>query len=441
MPASDGANGSYRSSRAVVMVLCLILASFLASLPVSVAQSSAQINQSWVNQQLAMWKPSHNSTMQFGVFFQPASYDNIRDSYNTPEVENASLNMLLSTGATCIRIDIGYDAWLKKETTTQSEIANLVSQIKAAGRCLIIADAGAESYRNAPLSWQQFKQAWVERVQTLASLFQPNYYIVIKEPGFYVPMVSDARTNPLFTSASDWLNLTESLVSTVHSASPNTLVGVSVSSDSLNQNPSYYDPYLVSLETLPGLSFLGFDIYTITAFNSTLQFINSHGSGNANVWIAECWSGTASAGIFDSSRSALDVSWMKLVYYFAQVIHADMVIPFFTPIFASYSINSATSSSQILSLLQQRTPVFYEFQSIVSSEGGSSVVQTSSNMVSSVSSATTSSVTSVLTSSSNTHRPKSFKPLLIAAAIIVVVVIVVSLVFLVYYFRKRDDKK
>jgi uncharacterized protein (DUF927 family) len=95
--------------------------------------------------------------------------------------------MLLSSDASCIRIDIGYDAWLNNNATAQHELQNITSQIQSAGKGLIIADESAEYYRSHPLHRTQFRAAWESRVKTLATVFHPAFYIVIKEPGWYVP--------------------------------------------------------------------------------------------------------------------------------------------------------------------------------------------------------------------------------------------------------------
>ena len=57
-------------------------------------------------------------SMTFGVLFSRASYGNPELSYNTPAVETADLNMLLSTDAQCIRMDIGYQPWLQNDQST-----------------------------------------------------------------------------------------------------------------------------------------------------------------------------------------------------------------------------------------------------------------------------------------------------------------------------------
>ena len=381
---------------AVVLVLTMLVISASRVPPPVSAQTSGPITEQWVDQQLVNWKPSTISPMNFGAILTRASYDNIEYSYNTAEVENADLAMLLNTNASSIRIDIGYDAWLKNDTGAQQEMASLVSQIRAAGRQLVIADASAESYRGSgQIPWSQFKQAWIARVQNLASLYHPDYYIVIKEPGWYVPMISDALTNPAVMDLNDWLNLTQTLVSTVHAVSPATQVGVAIGADSLANSPSLYIPYMQEVTKITGLSFIGFDIYTITGFEQTQSFLSQYGSGGKAVWIAECWSGDGSQ-IFDSSRATLDANWIKVVYYFGEQIHATAMFPFYTDLFASYGLTntSPTDSSQIISTYQQRTPVFYAYQSLASGNG-SSTTQTTTTSVS-----TGSSLSSVSTSSS-----------------------------------------
>ncbi|HZW55674.1 MAG TPA: hypothetical protein VFF30_05235 [Nitrososphaerales archaeon] len=437
----------------VAIILSLIIPVSLKGVTISSAQTSGPITQQWVNQQMAQWKTSSNSSVNFGVLFPRASYDNILFSYNTPQVENTSLNMLLSTGASCVRIDLGYDAWLKNDTSTQSTISSLVGQIRSAGRCFIIADASAESYRKQPLPWADFKTAWVQRVRTLAALFHPDYYIVIKEPGWYAPMVSDALTNPSFQDPNDWINLTQTLVSTVQSVSPNTKIGVSIAADSLSTNAALYTSFLTGVSKISGLSFIGFDIYTESGFQNTQNFLTQNGNGGKDVWIAECWSGDGS-GIFSSTRATLDASWILLIYYFAQQIHALMLIPFYTDLFASYSLTSSspTSASQILSLYQQRTDVYQEYRNIISAASGTQTSVTTTSSISGVgstsqrtSSSAASTQSTLRTTSSSTSSPVSYASSnvrnrslpLVEAGIIVVFLIVAVVVVVSLFFRRK----
>jgi len=268
--------------------------------------------------------------------------------------------MLLSTGAQCIRVDIGYGPWLSNDQATISLVDSVVDSIRSAGRCLIIADASSESYRGGgALPWAQFKLAWVQRVSTLAARYHPDYYIVIKEPGWYVPMVSDARTNPLFQNVSDWLGLTQSLTAAVLSASPSSKVGVSIAADSLNHaDAKFYASYLDQAQSLPGVSFLGFDVYTSSGRSATMNYLAQNPPAKA-IWIAEAWS-APTPGKSNSPQS--DAQWMGSIYSFAKQIGAQFLIPFYTDQFASYGFD--TNPSDIVAAYSRRTQVYYAFESL-----------------------------------------------------------------------------
>src|SRR5579875_3874336 len=106
----------------------------------------------------------------------------------------------------------------------------------------------------------------------------------------------------IFPDPNDWINLTQTLVSTVQSVSPNTKIGVSIAADSLSTNAALYTSFLTGVSKISGLSFIGFDIYTESGFQNTQNFLTQNGNGGKDVWIAECWSGDGS-GIFSSTRA------------------------------------------------------------------------------------------------------------------------------------------
>jgi len=265
---------------------------------------------------------------------QPCGYDS-PGSYTVQQLEQ-DITMLKGLGVQSIRLDIGFDAWLQNDQTTINKITTVVNFVRASGLTLIIADASAEQYRrtlsnpNGPLPWSQFKEAWVNRVQTLASLYHPNYYIVIKEPGWYVPMVSDSGTNPLFQSSSDWLNLTSWLVSTVKASSPNTITGISIAANSLSTNPTEYDSYLQGLP--PGISFVGFDCYGGNGNSLARKYVSQYGTGGKQIWIAETWS----QPLYNSNPQT-DPAWLSAEYKFAVSIGATEMNPFYSNDFASYN--------------------------------------------------------------------------------------------------------
>jgi hypothetical protein len=296
--------------------------------------------------------------MVFGVVDESASY--AMESYKNLAVQQADLSMLFSTGAQCVRVDIDYAPWLPGGNAANIQlVTSAVNSIKNNGRCLIIADASSESYRNGGcLDWAQFQVAWVQRVSTLAALYHPKYYIVIKEPGWYVPMVCDAATNPLFKSVDDWLSLTQNLTNAVKQASHSTQVGVSVSGG-FGQSHAFYVQYLNGVQRLSGLSFVGFDIYS----SSDQAHVRNYLSANPPlkpVWIAEAWS---SPNPTTSAQAQSDARWMTSFYSYAQSISAKMLIPFYTNLFSGYTV--PTTSSALVTFYQGRTPVYTAFRNIV----------------------------------------------------------------------------
>ncbi len=186
------------------------------------SNTSSGITCEYLAQQDATWRPATDSPVGFSVVLTDAGYDNIQTGGFA--AAQAQLAMLLKTGASCVRIDIGYDAWLSNQQNIQADITSLIDQIRRAGKCLIIADAAAERYRTYPLPWTQFQQAWIQRVKTLYALYKPDFYILVKEPGWYVPMVSDSLTNPDFQNLSTWVTLVQNL----EAAAPNSKDGVAI---------------------------------------------------------------------------------------------------------------------------------------------------------------------------------------------------------------------
>lgn len=349
---------------ALALGLLLVSPTFLSE---AHGQTVVQITQSWLNQQLVAWKPTQNGSMSFGGILERASYGSLETSYNTAQVQTADLGMLTDAGASCVRVDLNYGPWLAGWQDYITEMGSVINQIRDAGHCLIIADAGSESYLTTPIPWSQFQTAWIQRVQTIAALYHPEYYIVIKEPQWYAPMVSDSATNPAFTNASDWLTLTQELVNAVASVSPVTKIGVSV--PTATQDGTFYQQYLAGLEKMSGISMIGFDIYTATGFQDVLSFLSSTNMNGKKLWIAEAWSTSVGSTAFNKSRASLDKEWMLVLYYFALKVHAQIVIPFYTDIFSSYNPWPTTSSSIISTYQTKTTPVYFEYNTLATDYG------------------------------------------------------------------------
>ncbi|MGI0090250.1 MAG: hypothetical protein ACREBS_00945 [Nitrososphaerales archaeon] len=322
------------------------------------------MTQSWIAGNEQAWNTSDVYPLVFSVFFPGISYGNVAKLYNTEAVLNAELGMLLQTGANAITIHLDYSAWLQNNTQLIGEYDHYIKGLEANGTTVVIGDASAQSYRSEKQSWSQFQSEWIQRVETLAARYHPAYYVVIKEPDWYFSMLSDYPWNPAIFSANQWVTLTQNLISAVKSVSPQTRVGVSVSASVYNDKTDLDINFLKQVIRLPGLDFIGFDIYGTNGFEDTLQFLQQNGSDGKSVWIAEAWSSTATHA-FDSSKASLDANWIRLLYYFALKIHAQGISPFFTDALASYGPRPQ-DQVQLLSYYQNRTPVFYALKNIIS---------------------------------------------------------------------------
>ncbi len=418
-----------------MLTVAAVLFLFIASgANATTATTTAAAPQSLPGQAQLQAAPTQNSSMTLAAVFSRASYGNPELSYNTIAVEQADLDMLLSTNVKCIRIDIGYAPWLQNNQAVIDEITSLVKAIKAAGRCLIVADAASETYRKGgQLPWSQFMVAWGQRVSTIAASYQPDYYIVVKEPGWYVPMVSDATTNPRFQNVSVWLSLTQNLTNAVHSASPSTVVGVAIAANSLTQaEGAFYSEYLNRAQAIAGISFVGFDIYSQNDQKATQTYLSQNPPSKA-VWIPEAWS-TANGSAINGSPSQ-DAEWMLSMYRFASSIDAAFLIPFYSDNFASYTLvaDHPTDSAQIISLYQQRTPIFSAFQSLAAT-GTSSVTATQSAAGTNT---TATSLPTTHTSDIGTGTGRNNTSILRGVILAAIVLIVLGGAFFYFMRRKR----
>ena len=294
--------------------------------------------------------------MEYSGQFTRASYGNLWQTYNDMNVLNAELAMLLSLNVSQIRIDMAFDPWLEANTIYQNTQINLVNQIRAAGAKLTIADAGAQTYFNNPLTWAEFTAAWPNRVSTLASLFEPDYHIVIKEPSWYVPMISDAKTNPLLQEVSTWTSLLNELDATVKSVSPSTLTGVSGSFGDQDKQ------VLAAAPTVSNCDFIGIDTYNPANNPNIVTFINGLGSITQPIWLAEAWSST---NPFNSANAESDATWIQNESTFASSIDAYALNPFYSDCFVMYT--QPTVEATLLSLYEtSREPAYYAYQQVAS---------------------------------------------------------------------------
>lgn len=333
-------------------------------------------NCSSLSQYATEWKPSTNSSIGWSVYVYDAGYDNVE---TLPQSEiQANLNMALASGASCIRIDVGYDSWLTNNVTAQKIVENLVSQIKADGKCFVLGDASAESYRTSPLPASQFVAAWQSRVQTLAGLLKPNYYFVINEIGWYYPMIQGATLTGLGCAISvsctqahnitNWINLAQSLSSIVKSVSPSTKVGVEIEGGLAANEITPYTAFMQDCANMANISMIGYDQYGAQDLLTDVT-VNNNVSTSKPVWITQTWStdvqpSTGEMIMNNPDRASLDALWIQVEYYYAITqLHASVIEPFYTNNFAQYTNSSALPNYSL------RTPVFYEFHYLATTYG------------------------------------------------------------------------
>lgn len=353
---------------AVALLLTSALAYF-GSGSLSSASSSgcsyAPITSSWLSQQAQAWSSAPPRPLASSALLSSASYGTLEEPWNSLAAVETELAMLKASGVQVVRIDLNYAPWLDQNATTIAEVGQIVASIRADGLQLMIADSASESYWHHPMPWDAFSAAWVSRVTTIAALYHPDYYEVVKEPGWYYPMLQGFPESPTVQSLPEWTSVTEQLIAAVRSVSPETSIGVAVPASTLYGSTTELSfTYLAAAEKMAGLDFIGFDIYGVCDFEDTLRFLQQEGTGGKQVWVPEAWS-TSGSGVEDPSRASLDVQWARVLYEFLAMIDARGVALFYTDAMASYSSPPQTASG-LVSFYQGRTPVFYEVQNLTS---------------------------------------------------------------------------
>ena len=321
---------------------------------------------SWLDQQSPTWAAARSLPIATGELLQAASYGNPETPGDSLATMQADLAMLRASGAQVIRIDLNFQPWLEQNASLIAEMEAIVHQVRVDGLQLMIADSASETYWHHPLAWSSFANAAVEREGTLAALFHPDYYVVVKEPGWYYPMIAGYPLDPTVESVTNWVDLTQQLISTVRAVSPSTQIGVAVAAASLySGGPSTSLSYLESMRNMPGLDFLGFDIYGVCDMENTVRFLSQEGTGGKAIWVPEAWSSSGS-GVYDPSQSSVDVQWVEDFYEFLNYIGARGVGLFYTDVLAQFAPPSASSWTSYYS---ERTPVFYGVQNATDSAG------------------------------------------------------------------------
>ncbi|TAL48149.1 hypothetical protein EPN87_01205 [archaeon] len=356
----------------IILVFASILVVALALYSIfNTTKKSVPITDQWVDQKLVEWKPNGTTHAVIGGVLDSVSYGHVGQSYVINGVIAENVRMLAESNMSVIRIDMNYGPWLENNTAAIKKYDFAVDEIRRNGKELMIADAAAESYRTTrKVTWGQFKKEWIERVSVLAARYKPDYYVVVKEPGWYWLMPSDAIVSQPWTKLNDWVNLTEDLIKTVKEASPSTKVAIATPGNTL-----YHDKagdiilnYYKAATKMEGLDIIGTDNYGVRDFEDTERFLNETSLNGKQFWLLETWSGTAinSTYLQDPSRENLDAKFARAATYFTEKFGGKGVVFFYTRYLASYGDQPENAS--LVDFYKNRTEIFYEVQRLSRAE-------------------------------------------------------------------------
>jgi hypothetical protein len=311
-----------------------------------------QQRKSWLEEQFATWSAAAKAdSLAFGsnanVTLGSAFLTMEEGDDSNLDVRLAELNAAVDADVSLIRLSASGDMLLEEdeprifkvdedaedpEAEAQKNAARIERQQAAeneymttlldSGTGLVIADAQTSFYMvvwgsqeddkdEEPFTWETFTDLQEWRVRRYAAQYQPAAYEIINSPetyaqfnGFHEPE-EDGRLDA-------WAAQTERLIAAVAEESPDTRIGVTLSSGS-DFELEYYDRLL----ELDGLDFIGFRLFARTTFDELETILKEHGHPadfGKELWIIETWNGYCLA---PQRSMELDALWLETVAAFA----------------------------------------------------------------------------------------------------------------------------
>ena len=284
------------------------------------------------------------SRVNYGATLYTVSYGQIQQT--TLQQAKDEVQLFKNMGITYYSIHINYDPFLFKQSDKIQIFDSIVAEIRNSGGKIHIADSGAESYWNNKLTWEQMKISWRDRVSLIAARYQPDVYTIIKEPAWYLGMIS----NPQAITADESVNLAKELSQIVKSVSPNTKVLFVETASAYVPTESLYSP--VKIEILSrlvqdsNLDGVGIDIYGARCGNDDktpqlTNVVNIITSAGKEYWIPETWGATAAAFSSCTNLSQTEIAWAEHISGYATDKNA-VVEWFFSQRFGSIQTPSPT---------------------------------------------------------------------------------------------------
>ncbi|NLE52806.1 MAG: hypothetical protein GX613_15520 [Chloroflexi bacterium] len=202
-----------------------------------------------------------------------------------------------------------------------------MQRVVGSGIDLVIADSQYTPYllvkggEEDDIAWDDFRAYHRQRVEHYASQYQPYAYEIVNEPAAY----SDYSDLADFESAEQqlelWIEHTQDLIDLVREVSPETLVGVSIAS----QTEFDLDYYERVLEL--GIDFVAFRVYQPAQYDLIEDALAERGrpqEHGAELWLSETWYGYCLA---PQRSMALDAEWLETAVAFVARYDGGVVLP------------------------------------------------------------------------------------------------------------------
>jgi hypothetical protein len=254
----------------------------------------------------------------------------------------AELNAALEGGSEIVRISASGDLLLEAQVArlfelkddasdedkqkaadrlTNQQVAEdeYMARVQESGTKLVLVDAQYSPYLivqggendGDKMVWDDFAQIQEDRVRHYAELYHPYAYEVISEPEGYATY--SAVDEPDDVDRVDlWATQAERLIKAVKEASPDTLVGITISIDS-DFEKEFYARMLENKD----LDYLGVRLFQPGAFQVIEDLLKEKGEPREfgkQFWIVETWYGYCLA---PQRSMKLDSEWLELVAAFA----------------------------------------------------------------------------------------------------------------------------
>jgi hypothetical protein len=279
------------------------------------------------------------------------------------------LDVVLEAKPDIVRVTPSFDPWLPIFWTDLGEIRDhmtvIAKAIRDSGADLMIADGAAEHYWNHPMDWPAFRAALLARVKHLALAYQPEYYIVVKEPAWYQGLSWGSPGGMLTEppTVDDWLELTDEACRTVKSVSPSTVTMVSAipgSGDHLPESASYFR----EVHRIESVVAVGVDIYGIADLSRVDHMLADIPTPKP-LWILETWDGHP-----DEQSSEWRIwshsDWLALIVKYANHHSFEGVVTFYSRCFCYIGSDRPSTLIEWWNLMDRRTQVFYAFEKMAS---------------------------------------------------------------------------